>query len=76
MLTLSYIFYGLKSSMFVSGLYGLILRILYLIFDGPYCNGTVPLVKHRVIKNGPLYGVSYLCEVWSVSMTLYPNLYS
>ena len=74
MLTLSYIFYGLKSSMFVSGLYGLILRILYLIFDGPYCNGTVPLVKHRVIKNGPLYGVSYLYSEWLLSMTLSTTL--
>ena len=58
MLTSSYIFSGLISATFVSDLYGLIQRILYLIFVGPYCNLTVPLVKHCVITNGPLNDVS------------------
>ena len=60
----------------MSDLYGLIQPILCLIFVGPYCNITVPLVKHCVITKGPLYGVSYLYAVWLVGMNLCPTLYS
>ena len=49
----SHIFTGLKYSRFVSYLYGLMQRILCLPFISPYCNMTVPLVKHCVITNGP-----------------------
>ena len=69
-LTSSEIFIELKSLSLVSDLYGLIRRILYLIFVGPYCKCTVPLVKQCVITKEPLYGVSYLYTVWLVSMTL------
>ena len=74
MLTLSDIFLGLKSSTFVSDLYGLMGRILYVISTTPHSKFTVPLVKHRVIKNGPVYGVSYLYAVCLWSMTLSPTL--
>ena len=47
------IFFGLKSSYLVSGLYALMQRILYVIFIAPYCNITVPLVKQCVITKGP-----------------------
>ena len=49
--------FGLLSSTLVSDLYGLIRRILYLIYFGPHCKFTTPLVKNRVITNGPLYSV-------------------
>ena len=45
MLTLSQIFLGLISSTFVSDLYGLIRRILYLIYVAPHCNETMPLLQ-------------------------------
>ena len=72
MLTLSYIF--IESSTLVSYLYGLMRRILYLIYVTPICNEIVTLVKHRVITNGPVYGVSYLFAVCLVSMTSSPIL--
>ena len=59
MLTALSIFVELKSSTLVSDLYGLIRRILCLIYVEPYCKFTVPLVKHRVITEVHLYGVSY-----------------
>ena len=74
MLTSSHIFLGLISSTFVSDLYGLIQRILYLICIGPYYIFTVPLIKQRVLINGPVYGVSYLYAAWLVSMNLSPTL--
>ena len=70
MLTSSEIFIELKSSILVSNLYGLMRRILCLIFVVPHCKFTVPLLKHCVITKGPLYGVSYLYTVWLVRMTL------
>ena len=73
MLTSPHIFLGLISPKFVSDLYGLIRRILYLNF-GPYCIFTVPLVKHCVIKNGPVYGVSYLYAACLLIMTSSPTL--
>ena len=45
MLTSSDIFFELKSSTWVSDLWGLMRRILYLIFISLYCYVTVPLVK-------------------------------
>ena len=49
MLTPSNIIIELKYSTLGSDLYGLMQRILYLIYVAPYCNITVPLVKHFVI---------------------------
>ena len=74
-LKLSHIFWGLISSIFVSYLYGLIRHILCLICIGLYWNVTMLLVQHYVIKNGPLYGVSYLYAALLVSMTLSLTLY-
>ena len=74
MMKASNIFIKLTSSSLVSDLYGLIQHILYLVFVAPYCINTMTLVKHCVVKKGPLYGVSYLYEVWLVSMTLFPTL--
>ena len=74
MLKLSDIFFEPISSTFVSDLYGLIRRILDLIFVAPHCNYTAPLVQHCVITNGPIYGVSYFNAVCLVSMTLSPTL--
>ena len=54
MLTSSEIFIEIEYSTLVSNLYGLIRRILYLIFVGPHCKFTVSLVKHSVITKGPL----------------------
>ena len=48
---------GLISSTFASDLYGLIRQILYVNFILPHFKFTVPLVKHRVITNGTVYGV-------------------
>ena len=76
MLTLSRIFFGLISSMFISDVYGLTRLILFLIFIGPYCIATVPLVHHSVTKNGQLHGVSYLYAAILLSMTLSLTLYS
>ena len=58
MLTSSHIFSGFIYTTFVPDLYGLIRRILCLIFIGPHCNVAVPLIQHDFIANGPLYGVS------------------
>ena len=58
MLTLSHICSGLIYSTFVLDLYGLIRHISCLIYIGPHCNVTVPLVQDGFIANGPLYGVS------------------
>ena len=74
MLKVSYKCFELESSTLVSNLYGLMWHILYLICIAPHCKFTVPLVKQCVIKNGNLYGVSYLYAVWLVRMTLYPTL--
>ena len=74
MLTLSDISFELKSSTLVSNSYGLIRHILYLISVAPYCKFTVPLLKHCVIKNGPVYRVSYLYSVCLVIMTLSPTV--
>ena len=63
MLTLSEIFFELIFSKFVSDVYGLMRRMLYLICTEYYCKFTMLLVKHCVVKNGPLYGVSYMYEV-------------
>ena len=73
MLTSSYIFPGLIPTMFVSDLYGLIQRILYLILFRPYCIVTVMLVQHPVITDGPLYGISYLYAALLLTMTLSPT---
>ena len=70
MLTFSHIFLGLISSTFVSDLYGLIRRMLCLFFIGPYFIFTVPLLKHDVITNAPLNGVSYLYVSLLLSMNL------
>ena len=43
---------------------------IILFFVAPYCNVTVPLFQHCVIKNGPLCGVSYLYAAWLSIMTL------
>ena len=45
-------------------------RVLYLVVVAPYCNFTVPLVKHYVIKNGPIYGIYYFYAVCLVTMSL------
>ena len=76
MLTTLNIFFEIKSSTLVSNLYGLMRHILCLIFFGAYFNINLPFVKHCVITNEPLYGVSYLYAVWLVIMTLSPTLQS
>ena len=43
-------------------------------FFAPILNKTVPLVKHRVITNGPIYGISYSYAVCFVRMNLSPSL--
>ena len=63
MLTSSYIFFRFNIFNFLSGVYGLMRRILYLIFIIPHCNETVKLVQHRLITNGLLYDVSYFYAV-------------
>ena len=63
MMTSSDIFFELIYLTLVSDLYGLIQHLLYLIFVGPHCKFTMPLVKHRVITNGPVYDVSYFYAV-------------
>ena len=74
MLTSSHIFLGLISSTFVSDLYGRMQRLLCLICITPYYIFTVTLEKHRVIKDGTLYGVSYFYVAWLVRTTLSPTL--
>ena len=51
-------------------------RLLYLISLAPYCNITVPFVKHCAITKGALCGVSYLFAVWLLSMTLFHTIKS
>ena len=51
--------------MFVSGLYGLMRRILYVIFVAPYCKLTMTFVKHHVIENGSLWSFIFVCIVIS-----------
>ena len=60
MLTLSDIFFDPMSSTLVSDLYGLLRRILYIIFIAPHSKFTMQLVKNRIIKNDPLSGV-HIC---------------
>ena len=74
MLISSDIFLGLISSMFASGLYGLIRRVLYLTCIAPYFKFTVPLVKDRVITNGLVHGVSYLYLVCLLKNYFISNL--
>ena len=74
MLTASSIFIELKSSTLVPNLYGLIRRILYLIYIAPHSKFTVPLVKKCVITKGNIYGVSNFYELWLLSMTLSTTL--
>ena len=64
-------FLTITSSTFISDVYGLMWRILYLIFSMPYCNVTMPLVQHCAISNGPIYGVSYFKVSFWFIMTLY-----
>ena len=71
-LIVSDIFFELKYSTWVSYLYGLMRRILYLIYVAPIFNETVPLVQHRIITNGPVFGVSYLYAVCLVIIKLSP----
>ena len=66
--------FELESSTLVSYLYGLMRRILYLIFVTPHFKFTLILVKQCVITNGPLYGILYFYAVWLLRMTLSPNL--
>ena len=74
MLTLSDIWFKLKPTTLVSYLYGLMQRILYVIFVAPYCKCTVPLSKHCVITNVIVYVVSYLFAVCLLRMTIPPTL--
>ena len=74
MLTSSHICFELKYSTLVSDLYGLMWRILYLIPFVPYCNETMLLVQHSVIKNGTVYLVLHLILVYLVSMNLSTTL--
>ena len=74
MLTALSIFVELKSSTLVSDLYGLIRRILYLMFIAPHCKFTVQLVKYFVITKGNLNGVSYFYAVGLASMNLSQTL--
>ena len=53
MLTSSYIFSGLISSTSVSDLYGLIGRILCLIYVGPYCIFIRPLENNALYQMVP-----------------------
>ena len=48
--------------------------VLYLLFMSPYCNATVPLVKHFILLNVPIYGVSYLKAELSLIVNLSPIL--
>ena len=61
-------------SMFVSYLYGLMQRLLYLIVFAPYCDVTVPFVQHFFITNFPLYIFLYFYAVWLLSIILSPTL--
>ena len=74
MLTSSEIYFELKYSTLISNLYGLMRPILYIIYVAPYCKCTVPLVRHCVITNVQVYGVSYLYSLCLTRMTLSPTL--
>ena len=74
MLTSSYIFSVLISSKLVSDVYGLMWRILCLIFIQKHCNLTVPLAQHCVLTNGPLYDVSYMYSALLDRLALFPTL--
>ena len=60
----------------VSDIYGLMQHTLYPILIGSHCNVTVTLAQHCNIKNGPLYGLSYLYVALLTSMTLCPYFLS
>ena len=70
----SSVFYVFTSLTLVSDLYGLMRRILYLIFVAPYCNSTVPLVKTVLSQMGPYttFYISYAVRL--MSMKLSPTL--
>ena len=74
MFTSSDIFIELESLILVSNLYGLMQRILCLICVAPYCNFTVPFLKHCVTQKGNLHGVQYFYAVLLVSLNLSPTL--
>ena len=57
MLTSPHIFWEFIPLTVVSYLYGVIQRIVYLIFVGPYYNVNVTLFQHWVITNGTLNDV-------------------
>ena len=63
------------SSTFVSDIYDLMQRIFDLLFIAPHCNVTVTLVQHFSIKNGILYGFSYLYAALISITNLYPTLW-
>ena len=66
--------FELEPSTLVSDSYGLMQCILNVIYVPPFCNFTIPLVKHCALTNGPIYGISYLYAVCLVSMMLSPTL--
>ena len=76
MLTSSDIFLGLISSTFISYLYGLMRRILHVIFITEHYKIAAPLVNNRDIKNGPVYRVLHLYVVCLWIMNLSPTLLS
>ena len=49
-------------------------RILRLISVASICKETVKLVRHHIITNGTVYGVSYLYAACLVRMKLSPTL--
>ena len=58
----------------VSYVYGLTWRILYKTFVASYYNLTMTLFQHYIIKNEPLYGVSYFHAELLSTITLSPTL--
>ena len=74
MLISLYIFLLLISSTCVSDVYGFIWHIICIMFIGQNSNVTMLLVQHRVIRNGPLYVISYLSAELLGNMTLSLNL--
>ena len=67
------VFLGLIYSMFVIDVYGLVWRIIYVSGIALHCKFIVPLAKHRIIINAPIYFVSYLYLWCLMSMTLSPT---
>ena len=65
MLTSSDIFFEIKLSTQVSGLYGLMQRILYLISVVPICNDTMALVTSRYHKRPRIWRFIVVCSVFS-----------